>query len=69
MVLPFLDLLVSHVFILTKACLLFPYFYVNGWSGEVELGREYVGTHLYHICCKIKDWIHRDNTYIYQLIK
>ena len=45
MVLPFLDLLVSHVFILTKACLLFPYFYVNGWSGEVELGREYEGTH------------------------
>ena len=27
---------------------------------EVELGREYGGTHLHHFCCKIKYWIHRE---------
>ena len=36
---------------------------------EVELGRENEGTRLYHTCCKIKDRIHRDNTYIYYLIR
>ena len=67
MALPFSGSLISaHMCILTRSCIFFPTFM---WMAEVELGRKYKGTHLHHICCKMKDWIHRDNTYIYYLIR
>ena len=62
----FESLIVAHVYILTRFVF---FFTICIWMIEVEIGREYGGTHLYHIYCKIKDWIHGDNTYIYYLIK